>query len=250
MDQITLFLEGLWLTAFEQEVFVACTKYPNSSISSLVRILEKPRSTINDAIKKMIDKWYIVQKQKSRWWLYSSVGYDWLESLIETKKMKLSQQANWLKSIKLELSKLEINDFNFTNIEYYKWTQAITLLYNKINKSDEMRSIYNVDKSIKYSNYTMEQLAWNPLKNKKMTREIIWDTKLWEEYASYFEWKKDLQVKLVPKEAISWFHADQIITDTHFYFITFGEEIIGVEIKNKIFVESQKIIFDLLRDNF
>ena len=247
MNSVNSFLKEIGMTDLEQEVFITCSKYPDSSISSLSRIIKRPRSTINDAIKKMVDEWFIIHKNIWRWNLHRSIWFDWLKALLESKKQVITKQIWWLHDMKNEFSKIKINDYTFTNLEYYKWINAINLIYNKLWQSKTLRAIYNPLKSIEYSNYSIIELSNNIIEHQIESREILTESSIWREYANHFKWLSRHKVKFISVSEMEEFHADHLIADDTFYFISFSNEIIWIEIKNPVFVNAQKVIFDQLR---
>jgi len=244
--QLQQFLSSLWLNTIECEIFFACSKFPNSSISSLSRISSKPRSTVHDVIKRLCEQWYIISHKKEKSFLYSSLSYEWIKSILTAKQLETSKQLQQLEMIEPEFQKLQINDASFTTIEYYTWPNAVSMIYNKLSDSKTLRAIYNPQTTLKNSNYTIEQLAWILIDNKIQSKEILLTSEISRSYGDYITQHDGHEIAYITNTSDIEFHADCLITDDTFYFIAFGKENVWIEITNKTFVDSQKIIFDQL----
>ena len=191
----------------------------------------------------------VVQHEKGRWSLYQSQSYEGIKALLTERKQTLNRQISDLELVKSDFSKLQINDHSFTNLQYYKWIHAVSLIYTKLAQSKSLRAVYNPSKSLEYSFYSTEELSHILIDNKIESKEILTDSAISKQYANNLNWHTQHQVKFLAESKMETFHADHLITDNTFYFIAFADEIIWVEITNPIFVEAQKVIFDQLRDS-
>lgn len=239
------FLWKLWLSDTEIDIFIACSKYPNSAISSISRITKKARTTVHDSIKKLTEEWFITTEKKERWHLYSAIHYTELQWILRHRQLIANQQLSQLEHLKADFNELASRGQSLQNIQRYQWKHAVSVIYEKVNTSNTMRAIYNVDESLKHTNYSLSDLSWNVLKNKDWSKEILYDSPHAREYLSHFSDTNNHSIKFL-REEIQTFSADQIITEDAFFYVSFDEVLLWIEITNSTFVEAQKVIFDSL----
>ena len=244
--KLSWFLESLWMNKTEREVFLACSKYPNSSISSLARITDIPRSTINDTVQRLVSLGYIIPSEQQRWFTYTSLSYEGIKANLVEEKLSIDKKMAGLDAIKNEFEKIAILDHSFTNINHYQWPNTVSLIYTKLAKAKILRAFFNPAKSVEYSNYSVKDLSSLLIKNQIDSREILTENSIAREYAKNLQVYKKHQTRFIKEESMNNFQADYLIVDDSFYFIAFSEEIMAIEINNKIFVDAQKIIFDQL----
>jgi len=122
----------------------------------------------------------------------------------------------------------------------------VSLIYTKLAKAKILRAFFNPAKSVEYSNYSVKDLSNLLIKNQIDSREILTENSIAREYAKNLQVYKKHQTRFIKEESMNNFQADYLIVDDSFYFIAFSEEIMAIEINNKIFVDAQKIIFDQL----
>lgn len=241
---IQKYLKDLWMSEVESQLFITCQTYWWSTISSLARITSIARTTVHDAIQKMIIEWWLLSEKKWKWYYYTPIDMDGIEWVLMKKKLSIQKQITTLPTIKNEFEKLKIIDHSFTNIQYYRWIQAISTIYKKIQYSKTLRAVFNPEKWVEYSDYWPKELSDIIIKNGISSFEILGESVIAWEYQSMMKFYDNHEIKILPQSEMSQFHADHLITDDKFFFITFGEEILWIEITNKIFVEAQKVIFD------
>lgn len=241
------YLKSIWLSEIEVEIYVTCYRYWWSTISSLARITKIPRTTIHDATQKLTTQWRLIAEKKWKGYYYTAIDTDGIEWVLMTQKLQIQKNISQLNTIKQEFEELKVIDHAFTNITHYKWLNAISTIYKKVQHSKTLRAVFNPEKWIEYSNYSTQELTEIMVSNQIESYEILWESQISDDYASMMENHDTHQVKILPQSEMSQFHADHLITDDKFFFITFWEEILGIEITNKIFVDAQKVIFDSLR---
>ena len=240
------FLYQLGLQEVEQDIFLTCTRFPYSSIATIARITKKPRSTIHDTVKKMVEEWLLLQREQSRWFAYSALSYEWLQWLLTDKKQHIAKQLVSLESVKQDLSALQLYNHWFSTIEHYTWPHVVNLIYSKITDSSVVKAVFHPTNSLLHSNYMVEELVELIANNTKESREIICDDNNGQKYARLMAWHIKHDVKLLSEHDMEQFNADYLITDDAFYFIALAEEIVGIEIRNPIFVQAQHMMFDQL----
>jgi len=247
LEKIQHFLEQLGLNHTDIQIFLWCLHYPNSAISSLSRITNLPRSTVNDSINRLVQQWYILKQEYGKWSLYSSLSYEGIKSRLTQQQLALSKKAEHLETIKTEFEKIAIDDQSLSRINHYTWRNAMSIIYTKLAQSSSLRAIYNPEISVSYSNYTTKDLADLLITNTIDSREILISSPLATDYASHFHNTKKHQTVLIDHSMLPSFDADRLITDDAFYFISFWPQIVAIEITNTSFLHAQKAIFDQLR---
>lgn len=240
MSYIENFLSELGLTKNETSIYMTCYIYPRSSVSSITRLVEIPRTTVFDALQNLQSLWLVSQEKKWKASLYSPTWIETIISLLESQKQALQKKIDSAESLKSEFEKLKIIDHSLTHITYYTWASAIDLIYTKIQKASYVKAIFDPERSVQRSNYTVEDLVKVIKPYLFLSQEILVNNPAGIKYKKLmWKWKKH-QTKLIDAQ----FDADQMITNIWFFFITFGKQIVWIEITNPVFINTQEMMFD------
>lgn len=244
-NSIQHFLSEIWLTSNETLIYMTCYKYPRSSVSSITRLVEIPRTTVFDSLQHLQSLWLLSQEKKWKGSLYAPTWVETIISLLESKKQSLQKKINSAESLKSEFEKLKVMDHSLTHITHYTWLSAIDLIYTKIQKASYVKAIFDPERSRQRTKVSIEDLV-NVIKPFTFSsQEILVRSTDAKQYKKLMGRTKKHQTKLIDAH----FEADQIITDIWFYFITFWQQIVCIEITNPIFIQTQEMIFDRIRES-
>lgn len=251
MELLQKLLLEIGLNEIEAEIFVVCHKYTRLSVGGMTRFINLPRTTIYGYVEKMIEKKILITEKWSKWNYHRAISPDELIALIKDKKSKFDEVIKKIETMKPALIELANKNKYIPKVEYYEGEWTIALINEKINQAKERYFISDMDT-------IMDFMQWSPLQAVKAfthkswnSMEILLDSPRAREYAKIKKqlvkkWDYTFDIKFLPiwKE---YFKSDNILIDGSYFHVAYGDQLIGIEINNQIFYQTQKLIFDKLR---
>lgn len=247
--EISIILSKIGLDETDVKIYFLCLSYWTLSTTTISRLLKIPRTTIYDRLEKLTQRGIFKTEKTTKWAKYSSatpreiidVIYTENEKNIQTIKEIQSCEESWLQLVK--------NTSTLPKITFYEWDEVFKIINAKIKKSKSGDFIENIDSIIENTWWSLKKLTdefylWKHAK----TREIAFESELARKYQKIMR-KKGQVVKLLSAESsLSKLASDIFLVENYYYHITFGNVIQWVEIYNPIFYQTQKELFDYIRE--
>jgi len=242
MDNISAVLAQLGLDQKEKEVYITCLKYTQINASSLSRLTQQPRTTVYGIIERLQKKSLLKSQQTTKWTTFSAVWAEEILIMLAKQQEDLSKNIKLLEEHKEEFQMMGISQFkNLPAVNYYEGTDAVYMVYNNYTKAKNPMALFDIDSAITFLNFTIEELVNIPGEGTGNTKEILLSSENAKKYKKLLHSKKN-QVKLLDTDS-SKMHSDTIITDDTYYHIAYSERPIIIEIRNDIFLQTQKLFF-------
>lgn len=245
-DTIYQILNNVWLSKLESKIFFLCFQYGPISISTLARLSKTARSTLYGLVQRLMKGWFLLESNVEGGNQYSSISFEQLLSLLWSKKQSIENNIEELKSQKLYFDVIKSGMSNLPIVKFYKTNEIISVMYEKIMQSDFVRSVFDIDRGMKYFNMNFEEMSNAMRMGPWVTKRILLDSPAACEYKKKFK-RDNYQIKLMSHKW--WFQSDMMIMDDSVYHVSYDKELIGIEIYDKAFFAMQTIMFDKLWDS-
>ncbi len=247
MDKIITILEELGLDEVEIQVYLLCLKYGQLKVSTVARMIGMPRSTIHGYVEKLHKKAFLVSHAEVKWFSYSAI---WVEQIIWLLKEKKNQLNHHIKVLKSNTELFDINFFNTQNlpqIKYYEGIESLNLIYSKYHAAKNNYSFFDIDAAVEYMWQDLDYFCKIAKQHTWVTKEILKKSKIAQTYAKMVSSEKH-QIKFISLDDKQSFFSDNMLFDGRYYHISYTENIMAIEINNPVFYETQKILFEQLRE--
>jgi hypothetical protein len=158
-----------------------------------------------------------------------------------------------VESMKPALDKAARHAQYIPKVQYYEGEETIALVYDRINKAKERYFISDMDAIATWMQWTsVEHMVRVFTHTTGFSQEILLDTPLARRYAKakdvYYKKhrrKKNYAIAFLPVENERC-QSDTIYIDGICFHIAYGSHLIGIEINNPIYYQTQKMMFDHL----
>jgi len=251
-DKITK-LQELGLSELEAHIYLALTSVSAVSALSLSRSLAVPRTSVYDALMRLIEKGLVekVVKSKSTWYKASPVSV--LGNFVEEQGSKLASMKEALDSLTLQL-KNRAGDLKTTEVRYYEGAEGMRqMVWNCLKAKKEIvgYSVFGrVDVvGLKFYQRFVSEFAARSLAD----RVIASPTKrtldyIFKDVKPGFHQLSFQNIRSLPENKLYIAGDTMIYNDTYAVSYWEGHEVVGVEIENADFVRHELSIFELLWD--
>lgn len=250
MEILQKLLLEIWLSKTEAEIFINCHKYGRLSVGGITRFIDLPRTTIYGYVEKMLEKKLLITEKWIRGNYYRAITPDELIALIKNKKNQFDETIKKVEAMKPAIIELANQSKYIPKVQYYEGAETIALIYEKINQAKERYFISDMDTIMDFMQRTPLQAVKEFTHKTGNSIEILIDTPRAREYARL---KKKLEKKWTYTFKIKFLEAkdeyiksDNVLIDWSYFHIAYGDQLIGIEINNPIFYQTQKVIFEKL----
>lgn len=250
MELLQKLLRDIWLGEIESKIFLNCYKYGRLSVGWMTRFIELPRTTLYGYVEKMIGKKMLITEKWIKWNYYRATTPDELIALIKNKKSQFDEIIEKVEMMKPTIIELSNQSKYIPKVQYYEWEGTIALIDEKISKATERYFISDMDTIMDFMQWTPLQAAKAFIHKFGYSKEVLIDTPRAREYAKI---KKKITKKSSYKFEIrfldtkkEYIKSDNILIDWSYFHVAYGDQLIGIEINNPIFYQTQKILFEQL----
>ncbi len=252
MKTLESLFSRLWLTDNEVEMYLILLKWWWQSTTTLARKLRKPRTTLYSHLDWLLNKWMIQVEQTARWQRFNALSFDNLLIALEQKKKKLNDSVSDLMYARDEYEATKLEMSFVPKIKIYETKEARNIVYKKIQNFTEAFSIFNYDAAIKFMQWNKKrrEQAWVVLPG-SYVKEILIDSPQARKYKKKREKKNHWrhEVKLLAEDNLWSIQSDILLVDGVYYHSSLGDRVVMVEINDPIFYNSQKALFDYIRNS-
>jgi len=250
MNKVVDILRQIWMNEIQVDIYLICLKFHAISIWTMAKNLNKPRSTLYWIVHEMIHKGWLVENIIKNGFSYSVVWPEQIAINIENEQKKLANI--WLN---LQVYKNLFDEQTSPNkykpkMRFYENLEAIKFIQSTSSNFHEWYFIRNIDAIKQSLNRDLDTIIKNFLTTKEtIQKSIMLDTPLAHEYKKTLRKlnKDNHQIKFLPKRTKP-FLSDNLLMDWVYYHICYDEYPIAIEINNSVFYETQKMIFDTIRE--
>ena len=251
MELLQKLLSDIWLSEIESQIFINCHKYGRLSVGWMTRFIDLPRTTLYGYVEKMTANKFLITEKWLQWNYYRAITPDELIVLIKGRKAEFDAIIKKVETMKPAIIELANQNKYIPKVQYYEGEGTIALIDEKINKAKERLFISDMDTIMDFMQWTPLQAAKAFIHKNGYSHEILLDSPRAREYAKIKKriakkWSYTFQIKFLPtgKEYIK---SDNILIDGSYFHIAYGDQLIGIEINNPIFYQTQKVVFEQLR---
>jgi Sugar-specific transcriptional regulator TrmB len=246
LEDLKKILLKLNFSSVESDVFSVCHEYGPQSMTTISRLLHKPKSTLYGVVRQMVAAWKIYEIITTNWSKFQTPSYSQLMESIIWIKVWVQEQIDFLAQHHDIFDQKSSLSTDIPFITYYNKKEVLDIIYEKIISAPVMCSIWDIENGMKSYGVTLEFLMKHSGQNNWITRQLLIDS----EHARYFksvmqrEWH---DIKIITNDKLM--RADILLMHDKFYQISYGPHIIWCEISDPTFVQIQQVMFDTLRDS-
>lgn len=196
MKQIKEKLKTLGLSDLEIDIYLRLLADGSSSLSRVARLINKPKTTVFDNTKKLLDKGLVVKSVKGKKYLLTAKKPEVILALISKRESSLVQEQHAIEQVKVHAPELimNINEMVGTNYEedsesnfkLYEGKKEVFNIYTEVLDADEVFSFANLENYYKIFPGTED--LWVEAFRKNPNREywdILVDSEMAREIDSY-----------------------------------------------------------------
>jgi len=227
----------------EAEVFLELLRLGAQPVSVLAKYTNVPRTTMYSIIERLKKLKLIEEFDRNKVKYVKCIPVENLASVFEEQTKQKIQAVSNLKNKLPELSLIE-NKLSVTPlIRLFEGKKSVMRIYDEIlSENRGFCAIFN-PKLVKILMPEYHFAIPDAIKKNHIpAREIMVDCEEADEYKSLYQ-SKIHQIKILPKNIN--LKSDIIIFDNKIYMISYDKnERSGVEIKNEILADTQKVLFE------
>jgi len=251
MELLQKLLYEIWLGEVESQIFINCHTYGRLSVGGMTKFIDLPRTTLYGYVEKMAEKKFLITEKWVAGNYYRAITPDELIALVKDKKSQFDEVIKKIEAMKPAIVELANQSKYIPKVQYYEGEGTIALIDEKIDRAKERYFISDMDT-------IMDFMQWTPLQAVKAfihkagnSLEILLDSPRAREYAKLKKklvkkWLYTFTIKFLPVGK-QYIKSDNILIDWSYFHIAYGDQLIGIEINNPIFYQTQKILFEQLR---
>ncbi len=205
-----------------------------------------PRSTIHDTVEKLHLKAFLLSHKEKRGHTYSAITANEIISMLERKEDSIKKNITMIKSQKDIFEKSFIGFYDVPKISYYEWLEALQLIYSKYHSSKENYSFFDIQHAMDHTWHDLDYFIRIGKQHTGNTKDILIESENAKKYAKAVK-SESYKIKFI-KSGDTHIESDNILFDWLYYHISFGSNIVAIEINNPIFYKTQKVLFESLWD--
>lgn len=247
MQDLVEIVQSLGLNKKEAEVYLACLQYGRLTATSLSRICKIPRSSIYEVTTKLMQRGFVAQQKKQVTTYFSAVEPSKIIQLLEHQKKELQDRIFTIHDHVADFESLKLFAGKPPQLQYYEGRDALELFFQQIAEADYSYSIFSLDNLLKHLYFDVDTVLKNLSNNQiKWAKRIMTYSENAKEYLS-----KQTNPNILWKMLPEWYELETEITlfDGMLLQISFGEHPSVIEIKHPIYYQSQKTLFDYIRNS-
>ncbi len=253
MELLEKLLHDIWLGDIETQIFIHCHKYGRLSVGGMTKFIDLPRTTLYGYVEKMSEKKFLIMEKWTAGNYYRAITPDELIALIKDKTLQFEEIIKKVEAIKPAIVELANQSKYIPRVQYYEGEGTVTLVEDKIRSAKEKYFISDMDAIMDFMQWTPLQAAKAFIQKYGHSMELLLDSPRAREYAKIKKklvkkWSYTFEIRFLPLEN-QYFQSDNILIDGSYFHIAYGDQIIGIEINNPIFYQTQKLLFDKLRES-
>ncbi len=250
MELLEKLLHDIGLSEIESQIFINCQKYGRLSVGGMTRFINFPRSTLYGYVEKMAANKFLIAENGKAGNYYRAITPDELIALIKDKKSQFDEVIKKVETMKPAIVELASQNKYIPKVQYYEGEGTIALIDEKINNAKERYFISDMDTIMDVMQRTPLQAAKAFIHKSGYSLEILLDSPRAREYAKLKKklakkWSYTFTIKFLPTDK-QYLQSDNILIDGSYFHIAYGDQLIGIEINNPIFYQTQKILFEQL----
>ena len=250
MELLQKLLHDIGLWEVESEIFLNCHKYGRLSVGWMTRFIDLPRTTLYGYVEKMAANKFLITEKWPQGNYYRAITPDELIALIKDKKSQFDEIIKKVETMKPAIVELANQSKYIPKVQYYEWEGTIALIDEKINKAKERFFISDMDTIMDFMQWTPLQAAKAFIHKSWFSMEILLDSPRAREYAMIKKkitkkWSYKFEIKFLDAKK-EYIKSDNILIDGSYFHIAYGDQLIGIEINNPIFYQTQKVLFEQL----
>lgn len=251
MELLEKLLQDIWLSDTESQIFINCQKYGRLSVGAMTKFIDLPRTTLYGYVEKMTEKKLLITEKWIQGNYYRAITPDELIALIKGKKSAFDEIIKKVETMKPAIIELANQSKYIPKVQYYEGEWTIALIDERINKATERYFISDMDTIMDFMQWTPLQAAKAFIHKSGYSNEILLDSPRAREYAKIKQklakkWAYTFEIRFLPTKK-QYIKSDNILIDGSYFHIAYGDQLIGIEINNPIFYQTQKILFEQLR---
>lgn len=239
-------LLSLWLNDYEASIYLACQSHGAIPVSKIAQIITMKRTSVYNHIGTLIKKQIVVETKSAWWTLYSAQHPDIIISLLKQEQKRFDTMIHQIEDIKDSWIALWETGLSTPKIKYYQWKESVFATYEKYKKSHQWFAFFDAKAACIHLNCTPEHLAWVFANVDDEVKEIIIDNEYWKLYSKYIKNPKH-HIKFL-QSPLETLQVDTIGFDWIIHYITYDTTNLVVEITHNWIYQSQKILFNEVRE--
>ena len=237
-------LQSIGLTQSEARVYLFLLEHQDAKTGVICSKLNIHNSHIYQILGKLLDKGLVSFKIVNNIKIFRPVNPESLYSLFREKELQLETEKQDLKEFISNLKKIELKESRQTDFKYFEGVAGVRSMFTEFIESWEPNSTCYVSSApIAYERWNAFLLEYfhPPRFKKKVHLKIIVPSEL-KEMGKQRQIMKLTEVKYSKLKMKSEFG----VAGGYTYFLNHGERPYGLLIKDKVFADTQKKIFEVM----
>lgn len=243
------FLKQLGLNDGQIKIYIDLASHPESTVVGIHKRIFSPRSTIYLELERLIDRGFVISKKVGKTTLYKITNPDILKLTIEEEAKKLDFLKVNLKEFSKSIVDLESNNEAPKTINIYKGRAGIKqMLWNIILSKTKLLTGFSPGQLEDVTDRDFAEKWREEFRNRKMHNRIIFNKPkplVWSDIPHFLE--KNVEAKTLDEKKIKFDRYTLIYDDIlSICSLKTDSDQYGIEIRDKLLVQSYKQIFDFL----
>lgn len=247
-DDIQHYLQELGFSTVEANIFTHLISHGQKTILEISRALAIPRTTLYDAVTKLVDQGYLEKIILFKTHKYQAASLDFLSDLIKQKKEKINLFAKIIPELKIISQQMKAAPY--TNVRYYHGKQGIMQIHWNILNAKKKIIGYSESGLIDLLGKKFQLEWYNEIIRRGIKDQVIINP---QESTLRYHFSPPENKYREQFQSTRYVTQDQfnVTGDTTIYNNTFAicywkkGEVFGVEIENEEFVKHQTSLFNL-----
>lgn len=247
MEEIIEKLKNVGFTLLEAKVYFFLLQYKEAKAGIISQKTNIPSSHIYNTLTKLLEKGVISYKIVNNVKVYRTINPESLMQLILEKEKQIEKEKNDLKKFISTLKNIEIKDKKENDFKYYEGFNGVKSMFHEfINSWEENSDLYIYSASIAYEKWNAFLLDYfhPPRIKKKVNQKLIVPNSL-KQHGKERKNLKFIDIRYTKEEPETEFG----VSGDYVYFLSQGEKIYSLLIKDKNLAQTQIKIFKVLWDN-
>jgi len=244
MENLIKKLQSIGLTQNEARVYLFLLEHQESKTGSICSKLNIHNSHIYQVLEKLLDKGIVSFKVVNNIKVFRPVDPESLYSLFRERELQLEREKQDMKEFISNLKKIEIKEHKQTDFKYFEGVAGVRSMFTEFVESWVPNSTCYVSSApLAYERWNAFLLEYfhPPRLKKKVRLKIIIPSDL-KEMGKQRKTLKLTEVKYSKLNMESEFG----VAGEYTYFLNYGERPYALLIKDKVFADTQKKIFEVM----
>ncbi len=242
-------LSEIWMSELEQEIYLITLKYNEVGAGTIAKLLKKPRSTIYDYVSKMCEDNFIQATKQNSWTNYTAVEPSQLINFLEKKKKNINSLIKNIDAQKYLFKEYQNENKILPKVRLFQWIEAMEVFQSN-TIFERWYFTRDIDALMLWLWRTLEQVIGNfANENQKNQKSIMIKS---ENALKFKETIHSIEnnthkIKFL-NENITELNSDTMLINWLYIHFTYVSPMLAIEINNPTFFETQKILFESLRE--